>query len=183
MRKLLSETTKNMEASEAKELLLVLTKGRKDFTALDLVRSLMREADSSLTAEEIADIFAKESGKDAAAAKKPLKRGEKEKAKLTARQELIKLILQDFIQDTKPETVGRVIEEGCGLVLTREQQGKIATKRAEMQGDPSLQKTAGKGTARVADHKSLDMYGAFGSGGGEGWGGGGGTRGDDIDFM
>merc|ERR1719199_1372589 len=59
MRKLLSETTKNMEASEAKELLLVLTKGRKDFTALDLVRSLMREADSSLTAEEIADIFTK----------------------------------------------------------------------------------------------------------------------------
>ena len=53
MRKLLSETTKNMEASEAKELLLVLTKGRKDFTALDLVRSLMREADSSLTAEEM----------------------------------------------------------------------------------------------------------------------------------
>jgi len=35
----------------------------------------------------------------------------------------------------------------------------------------------------VAEHKSLAMYDAFGSGGGEGWGGGGGTRGDDYDFM
>jgi hypothetical protein len=34
----------------------------QDFTALDLVRSLMREADSSLTADEIAEIFTKEAG-------------------------------------------------------------------------------------------------------------------------
>lgn len=50
-------------------------------------------------------------------------------------------------------------------------------------GDPAANKGAGKGTARVADHKSGEMYEAFGSGGGEGWGGGGGTRGDDYDFM
>jgi hypothetical protein len=111
---------------------------------------------------------------------------------------------------------GQIVEEGCGVVLTREQQSKVAycafvkcgsacacarsqqcvsnhkeharmhvqvaAKRAELQGDPNA-KTTSKGTGRVADHKSLDMYGAFGSGGGEGWGGGGGTRGDDYDFM
>ena len=64
----------------------------------------------------------------------------------------------------------------------RDQQGKIASKRAELQGDPSA-KGPGKGSTRVAEHKSLAMYDAFGSGGGEGWGGGGGTRGDDYDFM
>ena len=61
------------------------------------------------------------------------------------------------------------------------QTSKIAARRAEMAGDPALQKA--KGVARVADHKSGEMYEAFGSGGGEGWGGGGGTRGDDYDFM
>ena len=45
------------------------------------------------------------------------------------------------------------------------------------------QKQKKQGNARVAEHKSLAMYDAFGSGGGEGWGGGGGTRGDDYDFM
>ncbi|KAJ1475060.1 hypothetical protein T484DRAFT_1829844, partial [Baffinella frigidus] len=89
--------------------------------------------------------------------------------------------------------------EAAALVLTRDQQSKIATKRAEMQGDPSLQKAslaAAKGSTRggggAADHKSMDMYGAFGSGGGENWGvgavssgggedwgGGGGGRGDE----
>ena len=41
---------------------------------------------------------------------------------------------------------------------------QVAAKRAELQGDPNA-KTTSKGTGRVADHKSLDMYGAFGSGG------------------
>ena len=68
---------------------------------------------------------------------------------------------------------------------------KIATKGVELicmyvcnvqTGDPN-QKGPGKGNARVAEHKSLAMYDAFGAGGGEGWGGGGGTRGDDYDFM
>ena len=68
-------------------------------------------------------------------------------------------------------------DQGCGLTLTREQQGKvgllllsllpshahtpslqIAHKKAELQGDPSAQKQAGKGSARVADHKSMSMY-------------------------
>jgi hypothetical protein len=56
------------------------------------------------------------------------------------------------------------------------------TEGGRGQGDPNA-KMPGKGSTRVAEHKSLAMYDAFGSGGGEGWGGGGGTRGDDYDFM
>ena len=56
---------------------------------------------------------------------------------------LLKLLLHDFVRDTKPEDMGRIIEEGCGVILTRDQQGKIATKRAELQGDPNS-KVVGK---------------------------------------
>ena len=68
------------------------------------------------------------------------------------------------------------------MVHRRDQQDKIKAKRAELQGDPNA-KGGKAGNTRVAEHKSLAMYDAFGSGGGEGWGGGGGTRGDDYDFM
>ena len=57
---------------------------------------------------------------------------------------LLKLLLHDFVRDTKPEDMGRIIEEGCGVVLTRDQQSKIATKRAELQGDPNS-----KGVSKV----------------------------------
>jgi hypothetical protein len=43
----------------------------------------------------------------------------KEAARLTSRQTLLKLMLYDFVRDTKPEDMGRIIEEGCGLVLNR----------------------------------------------------------------
>lgn len=177
LRKLLQTTTQSLEPNDCKELLLVLTKGRTDFTVVDLVRFLLRDADKDVDAEEIEKLMEKTS----ADAKKKAPKG-KEQAKLTSRQMLLKLLLHDFVRDTKPEEMGRIIEEGCGVVLTRDQQSKIATKRAELQGDPNA-KLPGKGSTRVAEHKSLAMYDAFGSGGGEGWGGGGGTRGDDYDFM
>jgi len=178
LRKLLQETTKEVEPNECKELLLVLTKGRSDFTVVDLVRLLLRDADNDVDVEEMEALMLKTSADD----KKKAAKG-KEVAKLTARQMLLKLLLHDFVRDTKPEEMGRIIEEGCGVILTRDQQSKIAAKRAELQGDPNQGKGAGKGNTRVAEHKSLAMYDAFGAGGGEGWGGGGGTRGDDYDFM
>lgn len=177
LRKLLAETTQSLDPNDCKELLLVLTKGRTDFTVIDLVRFLLRDADKDVEVEDVEALMQKTS----VDTKKKVPKG-KEAAKLTARQMLLKLLLHDFVKDTKPELIGQIVEEGCGVVLTREQQSKVAAKRAELQGDPNA-KTASKGTGRVADHKSLDMYGAFGSGGGEGWGGGGGTRGDDYDFM
>lgn len=178
LRKMLQETSKSLDPNQCKELLLVLTKGRTDFTVIDLVRFLLRDADTDIAVEDIEVLMQKTS---VDTAKKPQKG--KEQAKLTARQMLLKLLLHDFVRDTKPEDMGRIIEEGCGVILTRDQQGKIATKRAELQGDPNQSKGPSKGNARVAEHKSLAMYDAFGSGGGEGWGGGGGTRGDDYDFM
>eukprot|EP00802_Teleaulax_amphioxeia_P006972 Tamp_06978.p2 GENE.Tamp_06978~~Tamp_06978.p2 ORF type:complete len:398 (+),score=145.30 Tamp_06978:469-1662(+) len=178
LRKLLMETAKSLDPNQCKELLLVLTKGRTDFTVVDLVRFLLRDADKDIAVEDIEALMQKTSVDDK---KKPAK-GKDSKQPLTSRQMLLKLLLHDFVRDTKPEDMGRIIEEGCGVILTRDQQGKIATKRAELQGDPNS-KVVGKGNTRVAEHKSLAMYDAFGSGGGEGWGGGGGTRGDDYDFM
>jgi len=72
----------------------------------------------------------------------------------------------------------------CTCVGARVRVGRRArlTEGGRGQGDPNA-KMPGKGSTRVAEHKSLAMYDAFGSGGGEGWGGGGGTRGDDYDFM
>lgn len=178
LRKMLQETTKSLEPNDCKELLLVLTKGRTDFTVIDLVRFLLRDADKDISEEDIEALMQKTS----VDVKKAVPKG-KEVAKLTSRQMLLKLLLHDFVRDTKPEEMGRIIEEGCGVVLTRDQQSNIAKKRAELQGDPNVNKAVGKGSTRVAEHKSLTMYDAFGAGGGEGWGGGGGTRGDDYDFM
>jgi hypothetical protein len=36
--------------------------------------------------------------------------------------------------DVRIQEMGRIVEEGCGVILTRDQQSKIATKRAELQG-------------------------------------------------
>mmetsp|Transcript_18547 Transcript_18547/g.45540 ORF Transcript_18547/g.45540 Transcript_18547/m.45540 type:complete len:254 (-) Transcript_18547:229-990(-) len=177
LRKLIGETTKTLEAAQVKELLLVLTKGRTDFTVVDLIRSLLRDADKDIEPEEIAKLLVKKEEK-----KKPGPKDKKIEA-LTPRAELFKLLLQDFVKDMKPEECGKIVEDGCGVTLTRDQQGKIAQRRADLAGDPAA-KTKQKGSARVADHKSMDMYGAYGTGEeGEGWGGGGGTRGDDYDFM
>mmetsp|Transcript_103480 Transcript_103480/g.166833 ORF Transcript_103480/g.166833 Transcript_103480/m.166833 type:complete len:289 (+) Transcript_103480:918-1784(+) len=178
LRKLLQETTKEVEPNDCKELLLVLTKGRSDFTVVDLVRLLLRDADKDVDADEIEALMQITS----VDAKKKVPKG-KEVAKLTARQMLLKLLLADFVRDTKPEDMGRIIEEACGVILTRDQQKNIATKRAEIQGDPNAKVPSGRGNGRVAEHSSLAMYDAFGSGGGEAWGGGGGTRGDEDDFM
>mmetsp|Transcript_44671 Transcript_44671/g.69909 ORF Transcript_44671/g.69909 Transcript_44671/m.69909 type:complete len:360 (+) Transcript_44671:1-1080(+) len=181
IRKLLQETTKSMDVSQAKELMLVLTKGKEDFTVVDLVRGLFRDADKDISAEDISKMLNSEGGAKKAAAPK---KGQKEAVKLTSRQELLKLIIHDFVVEMRAEDFGRIVEEGCGIVLTRDQQQKIVAAKRELTGDPNAPgKQAGKGTARVADHKSMSMYEAFGSGGGDDWGGGGGTRGDDYDFM
>ena len=179
LRKLLMETSKSLDPNQCKELLLVLTKGRSDFTVVDLVRFLLRDADKDIAVEDIDILMQKTTVDKAKAGAGP--KGKDAKAPLTSRQMLLKLLLHDFVRDTKPEEMGRIIEEGCGVILTRDQQGKIATKRAELQGDPNSKMQ--KGSTRVGEHKSLAMYDAFGEGGGEGWGGGGGTRGDDFDFM
>ncbi len=77
---------------------------------------------------------------------------------VSARAELFKLLLQDYVKDMKPEEVGRIVEDGCGVTLTRDQQQKIAQMRAELTGDPSASKDKAKpATARVADHKSMAM--------------------------
>ncbi|EKX51534.1 hypothetical protein GUITHDRAFT_161553 [Guillardia theta CCMP2712] len=183
IRKLLQETTKSIDSNQVKELMLVLTKGREDFNVADLLRYLIRDADKDLSEADIEDMLNKELKIEEKALASKSRSKAPEKVKLTARQLLMKVLLHDLVRDCKPEEVLRIIEEGCGLTLTREQQGKIAHKKAELQGDPSAQKQAGKGSARVADHKSMSMYDAFGTGGGEDWGGGGGTRGDDYDFM
>eukprot|EP00961_Rhodomonas_salina_P037517 504203-Rhodomonas_salina.1 len=83
-----------------------------------------------------------------------------------------------MVKELKSEDAGRIIEEGCGVVLTRDQVAKISAKRAELNNDPNANNK--KGAARVADHKSMAMYDAFGAGGGDDWGGGGGTRGDEY---
>jgi len=106
----------------------VLTKGRSDFTVVDLVRLLLRDADKDVDADEIEALMQITS----VDAKKKVPKG-KEVAKLTARQMLLKLLLADFVRDTKPEDMGRIIEEACGVILTRDQQKNIATKRAEIQ--------------------------------------------------
>ena len=106
----------------------MLTKGRSDFTVVDLVRLLLRDADKDVDADEIEALMQITS----VDAKKKVPKG-KEVAKLTARQMLLKLLLADFVRDTKPEDMGRIIEEACGVILTRDQQKNIATKRAEIQ--------------------------------------------------
>jgi hypothetical protein len=136
------------------------------------VRFLLRDADKDVDAEEIEALMEKTS----VDAKKKVPKG-KEQAKLTSRQMLLKLLLHDFVRDTKPgalipplsaksatlvcarggrssgesaawsaracstrrradvsgslltcvcacvacaaEDMGRIIEEGCGVVLTR----------------------------------------------------------------
>ena len=35
--------------------------------------------------------------------------------------ELLKLLMQDFVKDMKPDDMGKVIEEGAGITLTRDQ--------------------------------------------------------------
>lgn len=47
LRKLIGETTKTLDKDKIKELMLVLTKGRTDFSVIDLMRSLLRDADRS----------------------------------------------------------------------------------------------------------------------------------------
>lgn len=162
---------------QVKELLLVLTKGREEFTVVDLIRSLLRDADRDIDVEDIASLIIKKEEK-----KKPGAKPTKVEP-LSSRLELFKLLLQDFVKENKPEEVSKIVEDGCGVTITRDQQTKIAQRRAELAGDPSAQKAKQKGSVKVADHKSMDMYGAYGDGGGEGWGGGGGTRGDDYDFV
>eukprot|EP00286_Rhodomonas_abbreviata_P011689 CAMPEP_0181318862 /NCGR_PEP_ID=MMETSP1101-20121128/17238_1 /TAXON_ID=46948 /ORGANISM="Rhodomonas abbreviata, Strain Caron Lab Isolate" /LENGTH=358 /DNA_ID=CAMNT_0023426371 /DNA_START=23 /DNA_END=1099 /DNA_ORIENTATION=+ len=178
VRKLVQEIVKGMEVDKVKELMLVFTKGREDFTVVDLVRWLLRDVDQSMSPEEVLAAFGTAAPETA---KKGPKGKVKEVAKLTPRQELIKVLLHDMVKELKSEDAGRIIEEGCGVVLTNDQTKKIAAKRAELTNDPNANKA--KGSARVADHKSMAMYDAFGTGGGEDWGGGGGTRGDDVDFM
>ena len=63
------------------------------------------------------------------------------------------------------------------MTLTKDQETKISAKRRELTGDA---KKGDVKSTRPSDHKSMDMYGAFGTGGGEEWGGGGGTRGDEC---
>jgi hypothetical protein len=106
LRTLLQETTKSVDVSQTKELLLVLTKGKDGFNVVDLIRSLLRDADKDISPEDIAREIAKE-GKEEKA--KPGKG--KELAKLTSRQELIKLLLHDLVKDTAAEVVARIISE------------------------------------------------------------------------
>ncbi len=61
------------------------------------VRFLLRDADKDVDAEEIEKLMEKTS----ADAKKKAPKG-KEQAKLTSRQMLLKLLLHDFVRDTKP---------------------------------------------------------------------------------
>jgi hypothetical protein len=64
------------------------------------------------------------------------------------------------------------------VTLTKDQEKQVHKKRQDLTGDPNAKKTEQK-AVRPSDHKSMDMYEAFGKGGGEEWGGGGGTRGDE----
>eukprot|EP00961_Rhodomonas_salina_P116664 1570142-Rhodomonas_salina.1 len=75
MRKLLQECLTGMEVDKVKELMLVFTKGREDFTVVDLVRYLLRDVDRSMTPDEVLAIFGSEKKEEA---KKP---GPKGKAK------------------------------------------------------------------------------------------------------
>jgi hypothetical protein len=102
LRTLLQETTKTVNVGQTKELLLVLTKGKDDFNVVDLIRSLLRDADKDIQPEEIA----KEMGVEKVKAVKG-----KELAKLTSRQELLKLLLHDIVKDTGAEVVARIISE------------------------------------------------------------------------
>ena len=111
LRTLLQETTKNVDVGQTKELLLVLTKGKDGFNVVDLIRSLLRDADKDISPEDIAREIAKEAKEEKA---KPAKG--KELAKLTSRQELLKLLLHDLVKDTGSEVVARIISEVC-LVL------------------------------------------------------------------
>ena len=192
LRTLLQETTKNVDVLQTKELLLVLTKGKDGFNVVDLIRSLLRDADKDISPEDIAKEVAKE-GKEEKA--KPQKG--KELAKLTSRQELLKLLLHDLVKDTGSEVVARIISEvwqpvyccvfvynnfcnfqGCGVTLTKDQEKQVHKKRQDLTGDPNSKKAEQK-VVRPSDHKSMEMYDAFGKGGGDDWGGGGGTRGDE----
>jgi hypothetical protein len=106
LRTILQETTKNVDVGQTKELLLVLTKGKDGFNVVDLIRSLLRDADKDISPEDIAKEVAKEAKEEKA---KPAKG--KELAKLTSRQELLKLLLHDLVKDTGSEVVARIISE------------------------------------------------------------------------
>eukprot|EP00284_Hemiselmis_tepida_P015032 CAMPEP_0174926720 /NCGR_PEP_ID=MMETSP1355-20121228/13965_1 /TAXON_ID=464990 /ORGANISM="Hemiselmis tepida, Strain CCMP443" /LENGTH=333 /DNA_ID=CAMNT_0016172777 /DNA_START=46 /DNA_END=1044 /DNA_ORIENTATION=+ len=159
LRKLLGETTKSLDAAQAKELLLVLTK-RDDFTVLDLVRSLFRDADRDITTDDITSLLLKV--KVAASKPKPGQKAKEPEVK-SSRVELLKLVMQDFVRDMKPEDMGKVVEEGCGITLTRDQTSKIATRRAEMAGDPAAQKNSKTQVRGGGDHKA-GMFDAYGTG-------------------
>ena len=110
---------------------------------------------------------------------------------------MLKLLLHDLVKDTGSEVVARIISEvwqpvyccvvvfnnygnfqGCGVTLTKDQEKQVHKKRQDLTGDPNSKKAEQK-VVRPSDHKSMEMYDAFGKGGGDEWGGGGGTRGDE----